>query len=171
MSYFIFNEGWKKYAHVGVKNGLAAGAVASTIVGGPIGGAIGYAVVNTNNRIGNAYNSFMDTKFFNSHFKIDTKLNDMIYSWCSKLAKPISRSDEKNSQYKNLSRFLPHNLFPQFYIIKKIWGPNEKFYFVAFTFDDEKILEIKLVKMLNPENAKLIKLPQWNNIDPEEYKK
>lgn len=171
MSYFAFNEGWKKYAHVGLKNGLAAGAVASTIVGGPIGGAIGYAVVNTNNRVGNAYNSFMDTKFFNSHFKIDTKLNDMIYSWCSKLAKPISRSDEKDSQYRNLSRFLPHDLLPQFYIIKKIWGPNEKFYFVAFTFDDEKILEIKLVKMLNPENAKLIKLPQWNNIDPKEYKK
>ena len=173
MSYFIFNEGWKKYAHVGLKNGLAAGAVAGTIVGGPIGGAIGYTVANTNNRVGNAYNSFMDTKFFNSHFKIDTKLNDMIYSWCSKLDKPISRSDaEYDTQYKNLSRFLPHKFAStEFHIIKKIWGPNEKLYFVAFTFDDEKILEIKLVKMLNPDNAKLIKLPQWKTINPEEYKK
>ena len=157
MSYFIFNEGWKKYAHVGLKNGLAAGAVAGTIVGGPIGGAIGYTVANTNNRVGNAYNSFMDTKFFNSHFKIDTKLNDMIYSWCSKLDKPISRSDaEYDTQYKNLSRFLPHKFAStEFHIIKKIWGPNEKLYFVA----------------LNPDNAKLIKIPQWKTINPEEYKK
>ena len=93
MSYFIFNEGWKKYVHAGVKNGLAAGAVSGTILSGPIGGAIGLAAANTNNIVGNAYNSFMDTKFFNSHFKIDTKLNDMIYGWCSKLDKPISRSD------------------------------------------------------------------------------
>ena len=27
------------------------------------------------------------------------------------------------------------------------------------------------VKILNPENAELIKLSQWNNIDPKEYKK
>lgn len=43
--------------------------------------------------------------------------------------------------------------------------------FVAFTFDDEEILEIKLVKILNPENAELIKLSQWKNIDSKEYKK
>ena len=50
----------------------------------------------------------------------------MIYSWCSKLAKPISRSDAENdSQYENLSRFLPHkyNKNTQFTII--IWVPME----------------------------------------------
>lgn len=165
------NEGWKKYAHDGIKNLLAFG-----IGGGPGTplGPLGAIIANTNNRVGNAYNSFFDTKFFNSHFKIGAKLNDMIYSWCSKLAKPISRSDAENdSQYENLSRFLPHkyNKNTQFTIIKKIWGKNEKLYFVAFTFDDEKILEIKLVKMLNPENAELVKLSQWNKIDPKEYKK
>lgn len=166
MSYFVFNEGWKKYAHAGVKNALSG-----SLVGGLLR-PIPMIITNTNNRVGNAYNSFMDGKFFNSQFKIDTKLNDMIYSWCSKLAKPISRSDEKDTKYKNLSRFLPHKFATtQFHIIKKIWGKNEKFYFVAFTFDDEKILEIKLVKLLNPENAKLVELPQWKTIDPKEYKK
>lgn len=159
MSYLIFNEGWKKYAHVGVKNGLSNG-----ILGLP-----GMVIGNTNNRVGNAYNSFMDGKFFDDHFKIGSKLNDMIYNWCSKLAKPISKSDA--NLYKNLDRFLPHKAFStKFHIIKKIWGNNDKFYFVAFSFDDEKILELNLLKMLNPDEVKLVKLPQWNNIDPGEYK-
>ena len=68
-------------------------------------------------------------------------------------------------------KYLPKKSFStRFTIIKKIYNENLKnFYYVAFTFDDEKILEINLMKIYSEDGVKLIELPQWKTIKPEEY--
>lgn len=104
------NEGWRKYVHYGLKKTTAFAT----------SGLVGIVTASTNNKVGNTINSFFDNKFFDDHFKINNKLNDKIYKWCSKLSKPISTID---SDYvispKNLLKFLPKNLFLQDLLLLK----------------------------------------------------
>lgn len=156
------NEGWRKYVHYGLKKATALS----------ISGLVGIVTASTNNKLGNTINSFFDNKFFDDHFKINNKLNDKIYKWCSKHSKPIATIDSKFViSPKDLLKFLHKKSFStRFTIIKKIYNENLKnFYYVAFTFDDEKILEINLIKIFNDDGVKLIELPQWKTIKPEEY--
>lgn len=162
MSYFIINEGWKRWAH-GFNKFM-------------VSGIFGYKIL-ANTKLYNPVHKAMDGRFFNHLFNIN-KIQNKIYEFCSKIAKPLEKSEEAILDKKGFERNYNYNKnnhldsLLKFNIIKKIFNnKHNKFYLIRFTFDDKKIYNAEIIIPTDIDNnkAKLINIKQWKFVKPEEY--
>lgn len=130
-----------------------------------------------NSKVYGPIHKFMDGKFFNHLFELN-KINDKVYTLCSKLAKPVNVNKEKLIDKKNYTSNFNYNRNThldseiKFSITKKIFNnKHDNFYLVRFTFDDYKIYAADIVVPTDIDNgkARLINIRQWKIIKPEEY--
>ena len=124
------------------------------------------------------YHYKTNNKVFNMLYYIDDSLSSKIYEWCKETnVKPIKSSllnDNFINDYLDFINYINEKYkFGTFTTIKKIYNPaNDNFYLVLFTFNDQEIKNIKVIKKDNKDkDIKLIQLKEFNKINVKKYKK
>lgn len=197
MSYLIINEDLKTAAHniwtrgtgyfsphmMNMKNfnPLNVTALPAFVLG-----TIASNLLGSTDRIDNAY--------FDHHYELSEKLINKLRNWCAKAGGSVVtvgqmrtkngfQLNEKDAlarqNTRKATRGFGKGMITTATAYKKIpVGNKGGCYVIYLTFDAESIEDVKVLKLkakgMNPEDDNsytVVKLPQWNSVDPSEYRK
>lgn len=136
----------------------------------------------------------IDNMYFDHHYSISEKLKNKLRSWCAKVGGAVVSVEQmrhKNGLQLNdkdalarqntrkATRGFGNGMITTATAYKKIpVGNKGGCYVIYLTFDAESIRDVKVLKLkskgLDPFDEKsytVVNLPQWNSVNPAEYKK
>ena len=126
-----------------------------------------------------------DNAYFDSMYKIPNSLKVKLISWCRSNGGSIVTKDQINKINKSrdtksgfhgktvnkASRNLGSGMMTTSTVLKFLSLGNDQFYAVYFTFDGKSIEDVKVLTGDPEGDFSMKELPQWNSVNPEEYKK